>query len=144
MVGMGMLGMPMMGGVPVAEASPATRLKIAADERSRTVLVRGEARELDIAADLVAVLDTPKDKPLPKVRNLVVFPVKHADADRLAELLRELDYQVMSLGPRRVLITHKLESLPDLETFMRELDVPERNKEQERNKLISPQKIEKE
>jgi len=41
--------------------------------------VRGPDRDLQIVADIVAVLETPAGKRAPKVKNLHVFTLKHAN-----------------------------------------------------------------
>ncbi|HEV3237451.1 MAG TPA: secretin N-terminal domain-containing protein, partial [Gemmataceae bacterium] len=66
------------GGVP--GAGPMS-WRIAEDPRTKSLVVRGPEKVIEIAADLVAVLDLPADKPIPAVKNLRAYKLKHAKAD---------------------------------------------------------------
>jgi hypothetical protein len=70
--GMGMPGMPGGPGFPgAAGGEPGWRVTV--DERTRSLIVRGARHDLQLAADLVAVLDRAGGKAVPKVRNLHAF-----------------------------------------------------------------------
>jgi hypothetical protein len=75
----------MAGGPPsnVAGAS-AGATRFAVDARTRTFLARGPERELQIVTDLITVLNTAPGKPLPKVKSLHVFKLKHAMPEDVA------------------------------------------------------------
>jgi hypothetical protein len=117
-MGMGALGM--MGGPPAPMAS------IAVDQRTRAVVVRTSDREMKVAADVVAVLDTAAGKPLPRVKHIGVFVLKHADPEELKGVLEQIGIGVVALVPAKLVITPDLNALPDLDTAIQELDVPTR------------------
>jgi hypothetical protein len=64
---------------------------LAVDGRTRCLIVRGSARDLQLAADLVALLDVPADKPLPRVKNFRAFRLQHAKPEAVAKILENLD-----------------------------------------------------
>jgi beta-lactamase regulating signal transducer with metallopeptidase domain len=64
---------------------------VAVDKRTHSLIIRGTDRDLQIAADLVAVLDLEKDKPVPKVESLRAFNLRHARAKDIADVLRNLN-----------------------------------------------------
>src|SRR5262249_1760240 len=75
--------------------------RFAADPRTRTLLVRGPERDLQIIADLVTVLDVAPKKTAPKVKNLRVFRLKHADPDTVAAAVSQLGIQGR-IAPARI------------------------------------------
>jgi hypothetical protein len=82
---------------------------VAVDQRTRSVIVRGTDKDLQIVADLVAVLDLEKDKtaaaPLAKGRNLRAFNLRYADANEIAKVLRNLNLNArMAFPPKSNLI----------------------------------------
>jgi len=64
---------------------------MAASPCTHSLIIRGTDRDLQIAADLVAVLDLEKDKPVPKVESLRAFNLRHARAKDIADVLRNLN-----------------------------------------------------
>jgi hypothetical protein len=107
----GVLGQPPMGqgfggnvgcfaglpaGVPLWRA--------AVNERAKAVIVRGSARHLAVAADVVAVLDRPPTAALPPTKNLQAFELKLATAEELSEVLTALGYDDVFLSA----VTEKL------------------------------------
>lgn len=117
-------GLGMIGGGNVLGGSPLPT--VAADMRTQSILVRAVEKELNVAADVVKVLDTPAGAPWPKVKSIGIFSLKHADPSDTSELLQQLGFNVVALVPPRIIISTDLESLPDLESAIRELDVPAR------------------
>jgi len=83
--GAGIMGMH--GGMPGAGA---TTTRFAFDERTRTLMVRGQERDLRIVADLVAVLDAAPGNPAPQVKHVSVFRLKHADPQQVALAVMQL------------------------------------------------------
>jgi hypothetical protein len=86
--GGGALGMLGALGGPV-ELGPTHRLAV--DDRSGSLLARGTDRDLQLTAELVAVLETPSDKPLPKLTRLRAYRLRHAQAADLVEAFNSLD-----------------------------------------------------
>lgn len=116
---------------------------VAADARTRSLVVRGTEKELQIAADLVAVLEMPDDKPLPQFKSLRAFSLKHADADELADVLYQLEpeVQIAALPEAKLLIVvGSEEAMKDLGDAIKELDVPtkESPKPEKQRKLLRP------
>src|SRR5262249_9218548 len=60
--------------------------RVAVDKRTRSLIVRGSEKELQVAADLIAVLDAPAGKPMPKLKNVRSFKPKHASVEELAQV----------------------------------------------------------
>jgi beta-lactamase regulating signal transducer with metallopeptidase domain len=80
--------------------------RLAVVDRSRSLIVRGTEKDLQIASDLVAVIDLPANAPVPKVSSLLAFRLKHANAQELSEALQtlELDVQFMPFNKTNTLI----------------------------------------
>jgi hypothetical protein len=82
---------------------------VAVDHRTRSLIVRGTEKDLQIVADLVAVLDLEKGKtaalPLAKGRNLRAFNLRYADAKEIAKVLTNLNLNArMAFPPKSNLI----------------------------------------
>jgi hypothetical protein len=83
-------GLGVGGGGPGGFGTAAT-WRLVTDDRTHSLVIRGTEVDLQIAADLVAVLDLPADKPIPKVKTLHAFKLRFADGDELADVLRRLE-----------------------------------------------------
>jgi hypothetical protein len=81
-----MLGSGFAGGMAREAVTSLTsgQTRLVADLRAHKLLARGPERDLEIIADLVTVLNASPKKPLPKLKNLHVFPLKYADPHRVA------------------------------------------------------------
>src|SRR5262245_18991264 len=101
--------------------------QVAVDKRTRSLVVRASEKNLQLAADLVAVLDLPKNKPLPEVKSLKVFPLKHADAEELMSTLQALglEARMVALGEAKMLIVAgPEEAMKEVGDLVKDLDVP--------------------
>lgn len=101
--------------------------RVVVSNRTRSLVIRGSDMELRIATDLIAVLESPAEKPIPKVKSLSVFSLKHAEADELEPVLTRLDLEVrlLALPAAKLLIATGVEDhLKSLADIVRELDVP--------------------
>jgi hypothetical protein len=117
--------------------------RLAADPRTKSLIIRGSEKEVDIAADLVAVLDLPADKPLPKVKNLRAYKLKHASAQDLNAVLNSLlDARMVPVEKGNILIVAGSEDvMKDIDGVVEALDIevqqpkepPKPNKEGKRN-----------
>jgi hypothetical protein len=135
--GLGGLGGGLGGGV----GGPTWRL--AADPRTKSLIIRGSEKEVDIAADLVAVLDVPADKPIPNVKNLRAYKLKHASAQDLNAVLNSLlDARMVPVEKGNILIVAGSEDvMKDIDSVVEALDIevqqpkepPKPNKEGKRN-----------
>jgi len=117
--GLGGLG----GGLGGGMGGPTWRL--AADPRTKSLIIRGSEKEVDIAADLVAVLDLPADKPIPKVKNLRAYKLKHASAQDLNALLSSLmDARMVPVEKGNILIVAGSEDvMKDIDSVVEALDI---------------------
>jgi hypothetical protein len=122
MGGVGVIGGQALGNI----GNPSAGFHLAVAPRIQAVLLRAGERELKICTDVVTVLDTAPGKPLPKVKNIGVFPLKHAEADQVKALAEELGFPLLSLPAAKLVIAPDVASLDELETVIRELDVPAR------------------
>lgn len=66
-------------------------LRLAADKRTRTLIARGRAQEIQIVTDLVAILDVEDGQAIPKIKNLRLFKLKHADPKAVLTVLSQLE-----------------------------------------------------
>jgi hypothetical protein len=116
-------------GATTGSASGPVICRAVADQRTRSLIVRGTAKDLQLAADVVAVLDTAEDKPLPGVTSLKAFRLKHVDAVDLVGILQALDdsitYRLAPVGRMKLLLaTGTDEQMKELADAVKELDIP--------------------
>ncbi len=125
--GGGMRGMgAMMGGPMPAGMDPAPEWRLTIDERTQSIIMRGAAQDLQRAADLIAVLDLPGGKPIPKIKNLRAFKLKYASSDTIAEILDQLgtEARILSLGQtNRLIVAGPDAALKEIAELIEELDV---------------------
>jgi type II secretory pathway component GspD/PulD (secretin) len=100
-----------------------------ADPRTRSVIVRGTEKDQQLAADLVAILDTPEGKPLPALKTVKAFRLQHLDAGDLVSMLQLLDpnmsYRVAPVGAMKLLLaTGTDEQMKELADAVKKLDIP--------------------
>src|SRR5262249_31682220 len=91
------------------------------------VVVRGSDRHLNVAADLVAVLDRPANAPLPKLQVVKAFALKHATAEELTEVINSLsfdDAKLASPDERLLLLVAPDDVAKAVADWGKELDVP--------------------
>ena len=123
-------------------AGPTWRLT--ADPRTKSLIIRGSEKDVDIAADLVAVLDLPADKSMPKVKNLRAYKLKHASAQDLNAVLSslEMDARMVPIEKGNILIVAGTEDvMKDVDSVVEALDIevqqskepPKPDKEGKRN-----------
>jgi hypothetical protein len=98
---LGFGGMPPVGGFcgflgTGGNVTPVWRAT--AQARTRAVIVRGSDRHLNVAADLVAILDRPANAPLPKLQVVKAFALKHATAEELVEVINALSFDDAKLA----------------------------------------------
>jgi hypothetical protein len=131
MLGFG--GMPPTGGIGCflggggGNSTPVWRATVHA--RTRSVVVRGSERHLGVAADLVAILDRPADAPLPKLRVVKAFALKHATAAELSEVIEALsfdDAKVATPEERVLALIATDEVVKSVAELVKELDVPDK------------------
>jgi hypothetical protein len=95
--------------------------------RTRAVVVRGAARHLAVAADLVAIHDRPAGAPLPKLQAVTALALKHAAAEELAEVIGALSFDGVKLatpGERLLAVVAPDDVARAVAELVRELDVP--------------------
>jgi type II secretory pathway component GspD/PulD (secretin) len=114
-------------GAPGADGIPSFPYQLAADARTRSVVIRATEKNLRLAADLVAVLDLPEGKPLPEVKSLKTFQLKHANAEELANVLQtlQLEAKIMALGNAKMLVVAGPEAaMKEVADLVKDLDIP--------------------
>lgn len=72
--------------------------RAAVNERAKAIVVRGSAKHLAIAADVVAVLDRAPNAAVPKTQNLQAFELKNATAAELIEVIGALAFDDVYLS----------------------------------------------
>lgn len=134
----GMLGMGGgFGGGPAPFA-------IAAEPRTKSIIVRGTEKHIQLAADLVAVVDHPQGKEPPEVKSLRAVVLKHAKPDEISSVVEglELDARMVALpAAKMVIFTGSDQVMKDIADLIKELDVPaepEPKKEEKRRLLGDP------
>lgn len=113
--------------------------RVTIDMRSHAVIVRATEKDLQVAADLVTVLDTGPGKPLPKVKTLRAIELKHADATHVDQILMDLNMPVrlVPLPEAKIIICAGSENaLNEVGDLVKELDVPERKVDPEKLKKL--------
>jgi type II secretory pathway component GspD/PulD (secretin) len=96
------------------------------DERTRSLVMRGTEKDVQTAAELVALAELPREKPLPALKHLKAFRLKHADAAQTAELLTELgvEARVVALVPTNVVVASGPEAaMKEVAEVLQALDV---------------------
>jgi type II secretory pathway component GspD/PulD (secretin) len=112
------------GGAP---PGPAHESRIFLDERTGSIVVRGPDSEVQVAADLVTLLDSPADAPLPDVKSMKAFTLKHATANSIAELANTLNLHVAVLPldeAKLLVVAGPSEAMRELGDLVKTLDVP--------------------
>ncbi len=113
-----------LGGLGGGVSGPTWRLT--ADPRTKSLIIHGSEKDVDIAADLVAVLDLPADKPMPKVKNLRAYKLKHASAQDLNGVLSslEMDARMVPIEKGNILIVAGSEDvMKDMDSVVEALDI---------------------
>jgi hypothetical protein len=104
-----------------------------ADPRTRSLVVRGTDKDLLLAADVVAILDTPEGKELPAVKHVKAFRLQHIDAIDLAAMLQALDpqmtYRLSPVGRMKILLASGTDDqMKELADAVKKLDIPTESK----------------
>jgi hypothetical protein len=99
------------------------------DPRTRSLIVRGTEKDLQLAADLIAILDTPDNKPLPDVKSLKAFRLQHLDVNDFVGMMEKLNpnlnYHLVSAGRLKlVLACGSDEQMSEVSEAVKELDTP--------------------
>jgi hypothetical protein len=126
-VGLGELQAPS----PAAPSAPvqAPICRVTTDPRSQSLVVRGTAKDLELAAELVAVLETPAKEALPETKRLRAFRLRHADPEDFVRILGDVGLdspcRLAHYGRGKLLLAvGEKEDLAELADAVRDLDVP--------------------
>ncbi len=114
------------GGFAARVLSP-SRLRLAADQRTRCVIARGSEQDLATAADLIAMLDRDAGKPSPRLKDVRVFPLHHARAEDVIAMLQGLgiEARVAAVSSPRMLVAFGQEpALKEVGEVLDAVDVP--------------------
>jgi type II secretory pathway component GspD/PulD (secretin) len=99
------------------------------DPRTRSLIVRGLDKDVQLAADLIAILDTPDNKPLPDVKSLKAFRLQHLDANDLVGIMEKLNpnlnYHLVAIGRLKLVLARgNDEQMSEVAEAVKELDIP--------------------
>jgi hypothetical protein len=115
------------GGYSRAPTGPEQGWRFTVDPRTSSLIVRGSPRILQVAADLVAVLDTPPGSPLPQAKSLRGFRLRFANPREVADILRQLnipDARVVALEKANLLVVMASDAeLKEIGNLVKDLDV---------------------
>ncbi len=142
----GALGLGGMGGLGGFGGGGLGTHRIAIDNRTKSLIVRGTEKDLRIATDLVTVLNTPADKALPKVKNLSAFKLRHANPEELSETLGELELKVRIAAvpdSKLLIVAGSADEITDITEVIEALDVagkPEDKKPEKKPEEKKPEK----
>lgn len=122
--GGGMLGFGGMGGMG---GTVVTVWRATVEERTKSVIVRGSARHIQVATDLVALLDRAPNAPLPQLQVLKAFSLKNLDATDLTAVIEALsfdDLRMSSPEEKLLVVLGPDEATKAIAELVKELDVP--------------------
>jgi type II secretory pathway component GspD/PulD (secretin) len=100
--------------------------RIAVDERTNSLIVRGNESDLRTIGEIVAALDVGDGKAATKLKNLRTFKLKHADVSQVSQIVQdlELNVRVSVLPSSEMLVIAGGESaLKEVADLIEELDV---------------------
>ncbi len=99
--------------------------RAAVSERAKAVIVRGSAKHLAVAADVVAVLDRAPNAALPPTRSLQAFDLKQATSAELVGVIGALgieDVYLSDASETLLLVVAPAASQKDIADLVRNLD----------------------
>lgn len=134
-MGLGLLpmGLPPMGFPMIAPSPPEPpQLRVLTDIRAGAVIVRGREEDIQIAAEIISVLESPAGKPLPKTKFIEAISLTHAQASDMASLADGLDLPIRTVGLtdlKMVIGFGPDDMLRKWGRMVRDLDVPDRKLE---------------
>jgi len=114
------------GGSGGVMARPNTSWRIAVDERTNTLVVRGSESDLRTIGEIVAAIDVADNKTATKLKNLRTFKLKHADVNQVSQIVQDLELSVrVSILPssEMLVITGGENALKEVADLIDELDV---------------------
>ncbi len=107
------------------QSTPAWRATL--DERTKSLIVRGSTRHIQVAADLVALVDRPAKAALPELKIVKAFPLKEATTMELMTVIEALgfeDLRVSSLNEKLLVVIGPEEVTKAIRELVKELDIP--------------------
>jgi hypothetical protein len=115
---------------------------LSTDARTRSVIVRGTEKHLQLATDVVAVLDLTPGKAPPEVKTLRAVVLQNAKPEELAQVLESLEFEgkiVPLPAAKMIVFTGPEQVMKDVANLIKELDVPadKESKKEERKKLFN-------
>jgi hypothetical protein len=115
----------MFGGLGGGVAAPAMSWRITEDPRTKSLIVRGPEKVLDLAKDVVTVLDLAADKPVPAVKSLRAYKLKHAKAADLNTVLTnlELDARLAAAKENILIVAGSEEIMKEIDGVVEALDI---------------------
>jgi beta-lactamase regulating signal transducer with metallopeptidase domain len=121
--GAGMMGRP-------TGALQGASWRIAVDERTNSLIIRGSEADLRTIGDIVAALDVgdapTSTNPPKRLKNLRTFKLKHADVNQVSQIVQDLELNVrVSILPsaEMLIVTGGESALKEVADLIEELDV---------------------
>jgi type II secretory pathway component GspD/PulD (secretin) len=114
------------GGMGGGMARPNTSWRIAVDERTNSLIVRGNESDLRTIGEIVAALDVGDNKAATKLKNLRTFKLKHADVNQVSQIVQDLELNVrVSILPssEMLVISGGESALKEVADLIEDLDV---------------------
>jgi type II secretory pathway component GspD/PulD (secretin) len=124
--GGGLGGFGGLGGLGGGMERPATSWRLAVDERTNSLVVRGSDSDVRTISDIIGAVDVADGKSATKLKNLRTFKLKHADVPAVAQIVQELELNVkVSVLPsaEMLVITGAEAALKEAGELIEELDV---------------------
>jgi hypothetical protein len=115
------------GGKVGGGAGPGTTWRIAVDERTNSIIVRGSEADLRTIGDIVSAVDVTDTKSgATKLKNLRTFKLKHADVQTVSQIVQDLEVNVkVSILPsaEMLVVSGGEAALKEVSDLITELDV---------------------
>ncbi len=123
----GMLAKPGTRPIPGAPGVPST-LRIAVDQRTRTLFARGTEKELDAVAEVVSLLDADPSKSAPEGKSSRIIRLRYAKVPEVQQVLTGLGLQnqVVYLPRTNAMLLVGTEGEKEIRAVLEKLDVEPR------------------
>lgn len=117
---------PGVSGMPPPAMAPMREWRLSIDERTQAIIMLASTADLQRAADILALLDQPGGKPLPQIKGLRVFKLRFAQAEKIANILGQLNVNTPVLPMQqsnRLIVAGDDFALKEITKLIEELDV---------------------
>lgn len=119
----GFVGGGFGGGFP---GGPPRSWRLAADQRTRCLIVRGTEQDIRTVSELLALFDVADDGAVPRLKNYRIFRLRYANANEVAQLVNALEiaaFVVPAPQARMVIVSGPESALKELGEVIEAVDV---------------------